>query len=371
MKVPFNDLARHHAGLLPEIMAEIGEVFASSAFILGPKVAGFEQRFAELHNAPHCVGVNSGTSALHLALLALGVGPGDEVVVPALTFVATAWAASYTGATPVFCDVEEDTGLMDPKALERVLGPRTKAIIPVHLYGRPCDMDAINALAEKRGAAVVEDACQAHCAEYKGRRVGQFGAAACFSFYPGKNLGAAGEGGAVLTRDETLAGKVRMLRDHGQSRRYHHGVVGYNYRMEGIQGAVLGVKSRHIEDWTGRRRAVAAVYRRELAGLDGLVLPADEGPTRHVYHLFVVRSLCRDLLAEKLAARGVATGLHYPLPLHLQEAYAGLGHKKGDLPRAEAWADQCLSLPMFPEMREDEIAWVVGQCRAAVRECGC
>lgn len=370
MKVPFNDLTRHHAGLLPEIMAEIGDVFSSSSFILGPKVAAFEERFAALHHAPHCVGVNSGTSALHLALLALGVGPGDEVVVPALTFVATSWAVSYTGATPVFCDVEEATGLMDPESLERVMGPRTKAVIPVHLYGRACDMDAICGLAGERGAAVVEDACQAHCAEWKGRRVGTFGAAACFSFYPGKNLGAAGEGGAVLTSDDALAARVRMLRDHGQTSRYHHGVVGFNYRMDGIQGAVLGVKAKRVEEWTERRRAVAAFYRKELEGLDGLTLPAPEGHARHVYHLFVVRSPRRDALQAALAARGVGCGLHYPMPLHLQEAYAGLGYSAGDLPRAEAWAGQCLSLPIFPEMSGEEMAWVVEQCREAVRECG-
>jgi dTDP-4-amino-4,6-dideoxygalactose transaminase len=327
-----------------------------AAFALGPRVQAFEESFASAHGSRFCIGVNSGTSALHLALLAHGVGPGDDVVVPAMTFVSTAWAVSYCGATPVFCDVRPDTATLCPDALTRSITERTKAVIPVHLYGQPCDMAEIAALCEKRGLILIEDCAQAHSAEYRGKRVGTFGHAGCFSFYPGKNLGAYGEAGAVVTNDESAADTIRMLRDHAQPEKHRHVTVGYNYRMEGIQGAVLKVKLEHIESWTEARRRVAENYRE---GLRRVVLPVAERDRRHVYHLFVVRHPERDRLMRELAARGVHCGLHYPRPLHLQEAYGHLGYGKTDLPASEAWADECLSLPIFPEMTEREVDHVV------------
>ena len=359
MQVPFLDLKRQYAPLREEINAEIQWVLDNTAFILGPKAKAFEERFATLHNAKHCIAANSGTSAIHLALLAHGVGPGDEVVVPAMTFIATAWPVSYCGATPVFCDVRQDTGTLDPACLERAITPRTKAVLPVHLYGQPCDLAEIGDICKSRDLVMIEDCAQAHAAEYQGRRVGTFGAAGCFSFYPGKNLGAYGEGGAVVTNDDALAQTMRILRDQGQSQRYHHDMVGYNYRMEGIQAAVLGVKLKYIEEWNEQRRNAVRCYRE---GLKGVTLPGQEKDRLHSCHLFVVRHKDRDRLLQEFKEKGIDCGLHYPRPLHLQQAYAGLGHAKGDFPQAEGWADQCLSLPLFPEITEAEISHVVQTC---------
>jgi len=361
MRVPFLDLNRQLEAIRDEITAEIQWVLQNSSFILGPQVTAFEERFAKLHATKYCCGVNSGTSALHVTLKALGIKPGDEVSVPVLTFVATAWATSYCGAKPVFCDILENTATMDPQSVEKKITERTKAVIVVHLYGQACEMETIGDICKKHDLMLVEDCAQAHCAEYRGQRVAGFGVAGCFSFYPGKNLGAYGEGGAVLTNDESLDRKIRKLRDHGQSERYHHDSIGFNYRMDGLQGAVLKVKLNYIEGWTEQRRLAAQKYHRALKGV---VLPGEKSDCRHVYHLFVVRHPNRDLLAHKLSQKEITTGLHYPKPVHLQAAYADLGGKRGDLPVSEAWADECLSLPLFPELTDNEIDYVVENINA-------
>jgi dTDP-4-amino-4,6-dideoxygalactose transaminase len=355
MRVPFLDLNRQFDTIRDEINEEIQCVLQNSSFILGPQVTTFEEEFAKLHTTKYCCGVNSGTSALHVTLKALEIKPGDEVIVPALTFVATAWAASYCGAKPVFCDVLKSTATMNPQSLEHKITDRTRAVIAVHLYGQACEMKEISDICKKHDLLLVEDCAQAHCAEYRGRRVSTFGVAGCFSFYPGKNLGAYGESGAVLTNDENLARKIRKLRDHGQSKLYNHDCIGFNYRMDGIQGAVLNVKLKYIERWTEQRRVLAQKYHKALKGV---VLPGEESDRRHVYHLFVVRHPKRELLAQELSLKGIASGLHYPKPVHLQGAYADLGGKRGDLPISEAWADECLSLPLFPELMDNEIDYV-------------
>lgn len=358
MGVPFVDLKAQYQSIQGEIDAAIREVVESCAFVLGPAVDRFEKDFADFLGVEEVVGVNNGTAALQLTLLALGIGPEDEVIVPAHTFIATAEAVSQVGARPVFVDVRRDTANLDASLLPSVVTPRTKAILPVHLYGQPADMEPILRFANERGLLVIEDACQAHGAHYRGRRVGSFGRAGCFSFYPGKNLGAYGEGGAVATNDHELATRLRRLRDHGQTERYHHAEVGYNARLEGIQGAVLGVKLQHLDRWNRARRAHANVYEEELAGA-GVAIPFEAESCESVYHLFVVRSERRDALREHLTSLGVQTGLHYPIPVHLQDAYAALGHHEGDFPQAEAWARECLSLPMFAELSFGQIDQVI------------
>jgi dTDP-4-amino-4,6-dideoxygalactose transaminase len=349
--VPFVDLKAQYRSIKDEIHAAIGEVLENTAFVLGPAVEKFERDFASYLGTEHVVGVNNGTAALHLGLLALGVGPGDEVVVPAHTFIATAEAVSHAGARPVFVDVQNETGNMDPALLERAITPKTRAIIAVHLYGQPADLDEILAIADHHRVPLIEDACQAHGATYRGRRAGTYGALGCFSFYPGKNLGAYGEGGAIATSDPDRAARLRRLRDHGQSARYRHAEVGYNARLEGIQGAVLGVKLRYLDQWNQARRDHAAFYDRELRPLR-LELTGRAAHREGVYHLYVVRTPARAALQESLSARGIQTGLHYPTPLHLQEAYAGLGYAAGAFPAAERWSSQCLSLPIYPELTE-------------------
>lgn len=357
MQVPFLDLKAQYATIKPQLDAAVLGVLESGQFVLGPAVADFEARFAAYCGVDHAVAVNSGTSALHLALLAAGVGPGDEVVTVSMTFVATTAAILYAGATPVFVDIDRDAWTMDPAAVEAAITPRTKAIMPVHLHGRPADMDAILAVADAHGLPVIEDAAQAHGAELGGRRAGSMGLLGCFSFYPGKNLGACGEGGAVVTRDAALADKMRMLRDWGQAKKYDHVLAGYNYRMEGIQGAALGVKMGFIEAWTEQRRAAAAAYDTLLAptGLRRASPPKDG---RHVYHVYAVSVPDRARVQAALTAAGVATGIHYPVPVHLQKAYAGLGYRAGDLPVTEALAAQTLSLPMFPEITAEQVGHV-------------
>jgi dTDP-4-amino-4,6-dideoxygalactose transaminase len=305
------------------------------------------------------VGTSSGTTALQLSLIALGIQPGDEVIVPAHTFIATAEAVSHAGATPVFADVLEDTGNLDPRAFEAAITPRTRAALPVHLYGNPADLDEILAIADRHGVAVVEDACQAHGARYQGRRVGSFGRMACFSFYPGKNLGAYGEGGAVVTNDADLASRVRRLRDHGQSKKYHHAEIGFNARLEGIQGAVLGVKLRHLDSWNEARRRHAEQYALALPG-DNVVLPTVRSDCEPVFHLYVVRTEERDRLQAHLTERGIQSGLHYPIPLHQQPAYRSPGYREGQFPAAERWARTCISLPMYPELTGAQISEVAG-----------
>ena len=360
MNVPFLDLKTQYLTIREEVHAALDTVMENTAFVLGPAVNRFEEAFAAHHGAKHCVATCSGTSALHAALLAMGIGPGDEVIVPANTFIATAEAASHCGARPVFVDMAEKDFCIDPARIESAITPRTRAIIPVHLYGQPAEIEKVCAVAEKHGLMVLEDCAQAHDAEYKGRKVGTFGRAGAFSFYPGKNLGAYGEGGAVVTNDDALAAKVRMLRDHGSAKKYYHDLVGYNYRMHGFQGAVLGVKLKYLVDWTDERRRAAAKYREVLSDLP-VGLPAEKPHVRHVYHLFVVRVKNRDAVMEALKQKGVATGIHYPIPLHLTGAYRHLGGKEGDLPVSERVSSEIVSLPMFAELADEQIEYI-GRC---------
>ena len=362
LSVPFVDLKTQYLSLKPEIDAAIARVFERTAFILGAEVAAFEQAFAEYLDARFCVGVNSGTAALQLALLACGVGPGDEVIVPSFTFFATAETVSVLGATPVFIDIDPISYTVTASAIEKAITPRTRAIIPVHLYGQTADLDPILALAEKHNLQVIEDAAQAHGAEYKGKRVGPFGHVGCFSFYPSKNLGAYGEAGAIATNDEDLATRLRLLRDHGSTSKYAHAIVGYNFRMEEIQAAVLNVKLRHLDDWNNQRRAHAAAYN-ELLKDSGLVLPCEMDYARHVYHVYAVQCDKRDELQSRLAARSIQTGVHYPIPIHLQPAYAALGYKAGDLPVTERLSERVLSLPLFAELTDAQQVTVAAAIR--------
>jgi dTDP-4-amino-4,6-dideoxygalactose transaminase len=354
VQIPLIDLRAQYQSLKPRIDAAVGRVLESGRYVLGPEVAAFETEFAAFSGTRHAVGVNTGTSALHLALLAAGVGPGDEVITVPFTFVATVAAIQYTGARPVLVDVEPGTLNMDPSRIAAALTPRTRAIVPVHLYGQPADMDPILRIAAEHGLAVIEDAAQAHGAELCGRRAGSMGTLGCFSFYPGKNLGAAGEGGAVTTDDDGLAAKVRLLRDWGAEHKYHHVERGFNYRLEELQAAILRVKLTELERWTEERRAHAARYRQLLAG-GPVELPVEAPGVRHVYHVFAVRHPERDRLAAELASHGVSTGIHYPIPVHLQPAYADLGYGPGDFPASERAAREVLSLPMYPELRPDQV----------------
>jgi dTDP-4-amino-4,6-dideoxygalactose transaminase len=361
MPVPFVDLQAQYRAIKAEIDAALQRVLDTSAFILGREVEAFERAFAEYVGARECVGVSNGTAALHLALAACGVGAGDEVIVPANTFFATPEAVSAAGATPVFVDCDPVTYNLDPAKMERAVSERTRAVIPVHLYGQPADLDAVSEVAGRHGLTVIEDAAQAHGALYKGRRVGALARAGCFSFYPGKNLGAYGEGGAVVTDDPEVARRVRLLRDHGSLVKYRHEIVGYNSRLEGIQAAVLGVKLKHLDGWNALRRRHAARYRELLGALEeagALSLPREADYAEHVYHLFVVQTSARDSMQRFLAGAGVQTGVHYPAPPHLQPAYAALGHREGDFPEAERQSRRVLSLPMFAELTERQLAYV-------------
>lgn len=354
MPVPFLDLKQQYLGIREEILSAVSGVFESAQYVLGREVAAFEEEFAAYCGVRHAVAVNSGTSALHCALLAAGIGPGDEVITVPCTFVATVAAVVYTGAKPVLIDVDPVSYTMDPVGIEAAITPRTKAILPVHLYGNPAAMDPILEISRRRGLVVIEDAAQAHGARYHGRRCGSMGDLGCFSFYPGKNLGAYGEGGLIATDHPELARKIRMLRDWGAEKKYQHVLKGFNYRMEAVQGAVLRVKLRYLEAWTEARRAHAAAYGRLLAGSD-LVLPVEAPGNRHVYHIYPVLSPARDDLMASLHTSGIQTGLHYPLPVHLLPAYADLGYRRGDFPAAERIAAQELSLPMFPELTDAQI----------------
>jgi len=357
VSVPFVDLKQQYTSIKSEVDAAIARVIENTSFILGPEVRAFEAAFAEYIGARACIAVNSGTAALQLALMAAGIGAGDEVIVPSFTFFATAEAVSVLGATPVFVDVDPVSYTVTAAAIERAITPRTRALIPVHLYGQAADLDPILKLAKKHNLHVIEDAAQAHGAEYKRKRVGALGRAGCFSFYPSKNLGAYGEAGAVVTNDEELAKRLRLLRDHGSTSKYAHAIVGYNFRMEEIQAAVLNVKLRHLNDWNDARRARAARYNALLSSA-GLVLPAEMDYARHVYHVYAVQSQNRDELQKRLTAAGVQTGVHYPIPIHLQPAYASLGYKGGELPVTENLAERALSLPMFPELSDEQIGRV-------------
>lgn len=366
MKVPFLDLNAHHESIKAELDEAFRRVVNSGAFAGGPFVERFEDEFAKFCEVPYSVGVGNGTDALWFSLLALGIGPGDEVITVPMTFVATAEAISYCGAKPVFVDIDEDTYTMNPALLERAITPKTKAIIPVHLFGQMADMDPILEIARRHNVSVIEDACQAHGAEYKGKRAGSMGIAGCFSFYPGKNLGALGEAGGIVTSDEELKKTAIKLRDHGQDRKYHHSMIGWNGRMDGIQGAVLSVKLQGLSAANNARRAIAAHYNERLSSLKQVIIPK-EGIDRHsVYHVYAVRVQDRDQLLKRLLDRGIGCGVHYPIPVHLQPAYAFLGHRIGDFPISEMCGREFLSLPMFPELTSIQVDTVIQELQEAI-----
>lgn len=365
MKVKFLDLKAQYETIKEEIQKEINWVLENTSFILGDKVKEFEKNFAFYCNKKYAVAVNSGTSALHLALLCYGIKEGDEILVPVNTFIATAESVSYTGAKPVFVDMDSKDFCMNPEKIQEKITARTKAIIPVHLYGQSAEMDKIIEIAKRNNLIIIEDCCQAHGAEYNGKKV-PVTETGCFSFYPGKNLGAYGEAGAILTDNEQVAEKARMLRDHGQKEKYNHKYIGYNYRMTGFQGAILNVKLRHLNEWIRLRREKAALYSSLLNGAFGVEIPKEQEYAKHVYHLYVIRTRERDKLAEHLKNKEIDTGMHYPIPLHLQEAYSFLWHKAGDFPAAEQAAKEILSLPMFPELTEEQIRYVAD----AIKEFG-
>lgn len=364
LTVPFLDLSSLHRPHREEYLAAIGEVIDSGAFAGGPYVAKFESDFAAFCGTRYCAAVGSGTEAIWLALLALGVGPGDEVITVPSTFMATAEAITYCGAKPVFVDIDNLTYTMNPALLADAITPRTRAIIPVHLYGQMADMDPIMEIARRHHLFVIEDACQAHGAEYKGRKAGSVGDIGCFSFYPGKNLGAFGEAGAVVTNRQELAQSIYVLRDHGQARKYHHSRIGWNARMDGIQAAILRIKLRDLDHGNKARRAAARIYDEALGTCAGVVTPYSAPNQLHVYHLYVVRMRNRDGIMQELAKRGIATGIHYPCPVHLQEAYRGLGYGVGSFPIAEASANEVLSLPMFPALTVEQATFVAHELGA-------
>ena len=372
MNVPFLDLKVQYKQIEHEVLPMVTEAMTNGAFIGGPQVLGFEKEFAEFCDSKYCAGLNSGTDALRFALMAVGVGPGDEVITVPNTFIATTEAISQAGATPVFVDIDEQTYNMAPQKLEAYLNQRhahgamrsagrPKAVIPVHLYGQPADMDPIMEIARKYNIIVIEDACQAHGALYNNRKAGSFGAVGCFSFYPGKNLGAYGEGGAIVTQDEEIANTIRMIRDHGQAKKYFHDMEGYNGRLDAIQAGVLRIKLRRLSDWNKSRRKNAAYYNELLSKVDGVTLPLEADFASSVYHLYVILVDDREGLQQFLSDKGVGSGLHYPLPLHLQKAYAHLGYKEGSFPVTESVAKRLISLPMFPELTREQIEYVV-QC---------
>jgi dTDP-4-amino-4,6-dideoxygalactose transaminase len=365
MRVPFLDLQAQYRSLREEILQALDRLGQRAEFTLGPEVEAFEQEFARFCGLRYAVAVNSGTSALHLALLAAGVGPGDEVITTPFTFFATVEAILYTGARPVFADIDPRTGNLDPGAVKRVLTERTRALLPVHLYGRPADMTALTELADRHGLALIEDACQAHGAAWDGKPVGSFGLAAAFSFYPTKNLGACGEGGAVVTDRAEIAERVRELRNHGQRERYRHERIGFNYRMEAFQAAILRIKLRWLRQWNEARYQLAALYRGRLAAAR-VELPVDDPRARVVYHVFAVGVEQRDRVRAELAARGVETAVYYPRPLHLEPACRPLGYGAGSFPEAERLAAQVLCLPLYPEMTREQAEYVAEAVRDVV-----
>jgi dTDP-4-amino-4,6-dideoxygalactose transaminase len=362
MNVPCFDLPAQIKSLRPELDAAIARTLDACSFCLGPDVVKFEGAFAAFTGNAHCVAFNSGTSALHVAMRLLNIAPGDEVITTPFTFVATSWAIAYVGAKPVFVDLDRSTMNMDPQLLERAITPKTRAVMPVDLYGHPFDADPIQEICKKHKLPLVEDAAQAVGAKYKGRPAGTLGEMAGFSFYPGKNLGACGEAGALVMASAAHAKRAAALREHGAYARYYHDEVGYNYRMEGMQGAVLNVKLAHLAAWTARRRQVAHRYH-ELLASTPLVLPREASWAESAYHLYVVRHASRDKLRDHLQTKGVGTALHYPLPVHLQKCFADLGHKAGDFPVAEAAARECLSIPMFPELTDEQVEYVAAMIR--------
>ena len=352
--IPFVDLSRQCVEIRDEIDAAIQRTLDRGAFASNQAVASFEDDFARYCGTRHCVAVNSGTSALHLAIITSGVRAGDEVITTPFTFIATSWAITYVGARPVFVDVDPRTANIDVEQIARAIGPKTRAILPVHLYGQMADLKPIRELCHKHGLALIEDAAQAHGAEYQGHHAGSFGDLGCFSFYPTKNLGAFGEAGAITTNDEKLAARLRHLRDHAQIEKYRHEEIGFNYRMDELQGAILGIKLRHLDGWNMARSILVKAYLSKLAKT-AVGLPFESPGRKHVWHLFVALSPQRDKLRDALSQAGISTGLHYPIPLHLQPAYKFLGYKPGDFPVAEKLANECLSLPLFPELKQTEL----------------
>lgn len=363
MKVPFLDLKLQYESLRSEISVVLQQVLDKTAFAGGPFVEQFEHEFASFCQCEYAIGVNSGTSALWLTLMALGIGPGDEVVTVPNTFIATAEAISLCGAKPVFVDVDEKTYNMNPSLIEHAITPRTKAIIPVHLFGQMADMDPILKIAKTHKLFVIEDACQAHGAEYRGKRAGSLGDAGCFSFYPGKNLGAYGEGGAVVTNNAELNEKIRMLRDHGQEKKYYHAMIGCNARMDGFQGAILKVKLRHLTTWNEARRKNAKLYNELLSEGNGVIIPIEAESAKHIYHIYAIRTQNRDELIQFLAERDIYCGIHYPIPIHLQKAYQFMKLHEGSFPIAEKCASEFVSLPMYPELTTEQIKEVVNRIR--------
>jgi len=358
MKVPFLDLKAQYQSIKNEIAVELQKVLDNTAFAGGPFVSEFEKQFASFCKTDFAIGLGSGTAALWAAIQGLGIDKGDEVITTPNTFIATAEAISFSGAKPVFVDIDEQTYNMNPQLLEDAITAGTKAIIPVHLYGQTADMGKIMEIAKSHNLFVIEDACQAHGAQYKGKPVGSIGDAGCFSFYPGKNLGAYGEAGAVITNNARLNENIRMFRDHGQAEKYYHPMVGWNARMDGFQGAVLSVKLKYLEQWNESRRKNARLYNELLADADGIITPQEAAYARHIYHLYAIRAKNRDVLIAKLAENEIYCGIHYPVPLHLQDAYRSLGYKKGDFPIAERCCEQFVSLPMFPELTSEQIGYV-------------
>jgi len=365
MKVAFLDLKAEFESLRGEILPALERVCQNASFILGEEVDAFEREFADFCGTKHCVALASGTAALHLGLLALGVQPDDEVITTPNTFLATAEAISYCGADPIFVDIDPATGNLDPKLIERAITPRTRAILPVHLYGRPADMEPIREIAARHNIRILEDAAQAHGARYRGKRLGGLAAAAAFSFYPTKNLAAYGEGGALTTDDDQIAKYARAARSHGQTARYEHEFIGFNYRMHGFQGAILRVKLRHLYAWTARRQEIAREYRRLLAGAR-VEMPADDPRDECVYHQFVIYVSNRNAVISQLAARGIETVVHYPKPVYLQPAYSSLGCPPRTCPNAERACERVLSLPMRPDLTAEQVAYVANSVKEIV-----
>lgn len=364
--VPFLDLKLQNQAVWNELQPAISELITESQFILGSGVKAFEDAFASYCGARHCVGLNNGTTALHMALLAFNVGSGDEVITTPHSWISTSWGIAYTGATPVFVDIDSKSYNLDPTLVEAAITPRTKAILPVHLYGQACDMTALREICDRHNIRLIEDAAQAHGAQHAGRTVGSIGDAGCFSFYPGKNLGAFGEAGAVTTNSDQVAARIRCLRDHAQDGRHNHTEIGYNTRMEGLQGAVLQGKLKHLPEWTGRRRAHAEFYLQELEGIPGLTLPHVADQLSHVWHLFVILVDERDQFRAELEKKGVASGVHYPTPIPYQPAFRHLGYQRGQFPVTEDVMSRCVSLPMFPELTVEQREHVVGMIRDVI-----
>jgi len=364
MKVPFLDLKAQYNTIKDEIQTAINDVIEKTAFAGGPFVAQFEKEFAAFNACKHAVACGSGTDALWLALFALGVGKGDEVITVPNTFIATAEAITYCGAEPVFVDVDDKTCTMDPALIEKVITKKTKAIIPVHLFGQPADMDPIMAIAKKHNLFVIEDACQAHGAEYKGKKAGNIGDAGCFSFYPGKNLGAYGEGGATVTNNDEAAARMQVFRDHGQPKKYYHDVIGWNARLDGIQGAILSVKLKYLQQWNDARRSHAKRYNELLAGVNGVILPTEADYAKHVYHIYAIRVQNRDALMNDLTEKDIGSNIHYPVPIHLQKAYEYMNLKNNAFPVAEKIASELVSLPMFAELTDNQIVFTADTIKA-------